>query len=126
MMRHTHVLMFAAALAISSPARGQEPPIPQSLLGGGVQPYASTGSGTVRDQLVGQVGVHAANELAYFSVEGGLPNCLYQLIYVSLAPQGGRAAFATVLSSKRSATPLSTVTYLVQADGVCTLNTVTD
>ena len=117
-------LLLAAIAATTTLAIAQERPAPPSLvgLGAGTRMVVPVGTGTVHNALVREVGMHAAHELAFFMPNAPLPDCQYETIYIPLGPQGGRVAYATVLSAARSDAGLSRVTYVVQSDGICTLD----
>lgn len=90
-----------------------------------VPAQAQSGSAvTVYNKFVAEVGVHANMNVAFFKLRDGPSECKFQVIYVDLSGNGGRAAYAAVLSARRSEMALSWVTYVLQADGACTVDVV--
>jgi hypothetical protein len=84
----------------------------------------SSTAATVHNAVVVEVGVHANYQVAYFRLRNGLPDCMYQNVYIDIGGNGGRAAYATVLSAKHSGMPLPALTYVRGADGVCQVDLV--
>ena len=77
-------------------------------------------------QQVVEVGTHANSNMAFFRVTGDLSECAYTTVYISLSTEGGRAAYATVLSARNSRLPLGRVAYSRVANGTCTLDLVSE
>lgn len=125
-MRLKSSLVFALAIACVPPALAQDRPIPRSVIGGvSATSRLATTPATLHNRFVDDVGVHANYETAFFTVRGGLPGCLYETLYLKLGSHGGRAAYSTVLSAKRSEMALPTITYIVGPDGGCTVDVLT-
>jgi len=83
-------------------------------------------AGELNGQQVIEVGTHANSDSAFFRVTGDLSECRYTTVYISLATNAGRAAYATVLAARNSKIPLGRVAYSRSADGTCTLDLVSE
>lgn len=81
-------------------------------------------SAELNGKHVNGVGSHTNSSTAYFGLAEGLPDCLYEIVYIDLSTNGGRAAFATVLSARGSGEPLTKIGYTKQTNGTCTLDIV--
>src|SRR5918995_3650829 len=103
-------ILIAALATASTPAPAQLPLDPPASLGGGVGVHtmATTvvGSGQVLGRMVDEIGLHANHDLGFIRLRGGMPDCAYQLVYISLATQGGRTAYATALAARHSGVAL--------------------
>lgn len=87
---------------------------------------STTTASELNGQQVMEVGTHADIDLAFFRVTGDLSQCNYTSVYIPLATNAGRAAYATVLAARNSKTPLGRVAYSRGADGTCTLTLVSE
>ena len=115
-------IILACAILVAVPAVAQHvqvPPLPSYVAKSSASPLSIMAT----NASITHVGVHANAGTGFFQIVAALPECAYQTVYIDMGTENGRAAYATVLSAKRSAAVIPWFVYAVRSDGVCLLDT---
>ncbi len=85
-----------------------------------VTPICVFADQTLETKSIGQVFSEGSSTAGFYTVEG-LPQCKYQIMYIDLSDEAGKAQFSMVLSAKAAGQKVVRMDYNLGPDNRCDL-----
>jgi len=69
---------------------------------------------------ISRIFAEGSSQAGFYTSEG-LPQCLYEIMYIDLSNEGGKAQFSMALTAKTSNQTIKRLDYIVNTGGACHL-----